>query len=82
MSRTLTPAFVLSLLNAGGEGGGVDVSVVGVASVSGLTNDELVERDTRGGNLEESAVGVGRAGSGEEAGAGCVLSGTLCIAGQ
>lgn len=60
--------------NAAGEDTGVDVASGGISGDTGLSDDNLVKRDTGCGvDLEDGGVGGSRVGRGEEAGAIGVL---------
>lgn len=74
-SEPLTPALVLGLRDTARERRGVHVSV---ACVAGLADDEHVQRDAGGRDLEKRSVRPGRARGVKQAGADGVLGGVFC----
>jgi hypothetical protein len=78
---TAGPTLCLSGREARREGGGVDVSIIGVTcGCGGLADDNLVERDTLDvGELEDGGVRPLGGGGGEEVLAGRVFGNALVV---
>lgn len=77
---TTSPASSLGSREPASKSARVDVSVVGITSVSGLANHDLGEGNTGSvGDLKDGGLGPGGGGGGEETGVGGVLGCALVV---